>query len=225
MFEFLHHDLVRAALTVISSLLISFYAIPIIIRVAKLKHLYDLPNGRTSHSVKTPTLGGIAIFSSFIIALGLFINTSNFPVFQYFLAALTIVFFVGLKDDMLHISALKKLSGQIIAAFIVVVIANIRISNFQGFLGIYELNYFFSVFLSMLSIVGLINGFNLIDGIDGLASGIGIVTALTFGIWFALAGEMEYFIFSLALVGSLIAFFVSMYFRKNTSSLWAIQVL
>ncbi len=215
MLEFLNSDLVRASLTVISSLLISFYAIPIIIEVAKLKNLYDLPNGRTSHEVKTPTLGGIAIFTSFVISLGLFINTRNFPDFQYFLAALTIVFFVGLKDDMLHISALKKLSGQIIAAFIIVVIADIRISNFHGFIGIAELNYYFSVFISMLSIVGLINGFNLIDGIDGLASGIGIVTSLTFGIWFALAGEMEYFIFALALVGSLVAFFRFNVFSKK----------
>lgn len=215
MFELFNNDISRAVLAFCCSLLISSYAIPIIIHVARLKNLYDMPNGRTSHYVKTPTLGGVAIFSSFIISLGLFINPLNFPNLHYFLAAITIVFFIGLKDDLLHISALKKLVAQLLAAFIITVLADIRISNFQGFLGITELNYYFSVFISIITIVGLINGFNLIDGIDGLASGIGILTSLTFGIWFAMADEWQYFILSLSLAGSLFAFFRYNVFSKK----------
>lgn len=215
MVDLFNHDIIRACLAIIISFAISYYAIPIIILIAKKKHLYDVPNGRTSHFVNTPTLGGIAIFASLVISLGLFVNSETFFHIQYFLAALTILFFVGLKDDLVNISALKKLIAQIFAAIIIVVFADIRISNLHGFLGIAELSYFWSVFLSIITIVGLINAFNLIDGIDGLASGIGIVTSLTFGIWFAMAKEWEYFILSLSLVGSLIAFFRFNVFSKK----------
>lgn len=215
MIELFSNDIFRAFLAIISSFLISYYAIPIIILIAKKKHLYDVPNGRTSHLVNTPTLGGIAIFASLVVSLGLFIDPEKFPHIQYFLAALTILFFIGLKDDLINISAVKKFIAQVLSAFIIVVLADIRISDFHGLFGIHSLNYYFSVTLTIIAIVGLINGFNLIDGIDGLASGIGIVTSLAFGIWFVGADEWEFFILAMGIVGSLIAFFRFNVFSKN----------
>jgi UDP-GlcNAc:undecaprenyl-phosphate/decaprenyl-phosphate GlcNAc-1-phosphate transferase len=215
MLELLDNDIIRAVLVFLSSLAISYISIPSIIHVAKAKHLFDEPNGRTSHLVKTPTLGGISIFASLVISLGLFTDPQAYFGIQFLFAALTIVFFIGLKDDILTLAPSKKLIAQLIAAGIITVMADIRLSNFHGFLGLHEINYYVSILITVVVMVGVINGFNLIDGIDGLASGIGIVTALSFGIWFAIMNVWEPFIMSLGLVGSLIAFFRFNVFSKK----------
>lgn len=215
MMELIDNEIVRAVVVFLTSLVISYLSIPSIINVAHKKHLFDEPNGRTSHAVKTPTLGGIAIFASLLIALGLFVKPELLPGLQYLFASLTLIFFIGLKDDIMNISATKKLVAQLMAAGILAIFADIRLSDFHGFLGIHEVPYFISVLVTIIAVVGVINGFNLVDGIDGLASGIGIVTSLTFGIWFATAGSWQYFMISMALTGSLIAFFRFNVFSKQ----------
>ncbi len=143
---------------------------------------------------------------------------------KYFAVAAIIIFFLGLKDDLTDISAFKKLAGQIIAAGIVIRFGNIYISNMHGFLDIYEIPYFASVFLSMFAFIVITNAFNLIDGVDGLASSLGIVTSLTFAIYFYIANEMLFSIMAISLTGSLIAYLIYNYspakiFMGDTGSL------
>ena len=85
---------------------------------------------------------------------------------------------------------MKKLAGQIIAATILVVFADIRITNLYGFLDIGQLPYIISLLLTVFVFIVIINGFNLIDGIDGLASGAEIVTSLVFALWFWYKGDI-----------------------------------
>ena len=203
-------------LSFFGAMIISIIAIPTIINVARVKRLYDTPNCRASHVDKTPTLGGLSIFAGFFISSLIFINIKLIPDFQYVIAGSIIIFFIGLKDDILSISPLKKLIGQIVAFIIVIEFGNIRFTNLHGFLGIYEIDYLTSVLLTLFVLIVIINSFNLIDGIDGLASGIGIVTSVTFGIWFYLVREYQLTIMAACLVGALIAFFVfNVFGRKN----------
>lgn len=187
--------------------IVTYLSIPSILEVAKLKNLYDVPNGRTSHEKTTPTLGGMAIFSGFIISAMIFLDIPHIPYFQFVIAGAVIVFFLGLKDDIAEMSAVKKLVGEIVAAAIIIDEGNIRIMSLHGFMGIYTLEPAFSAFLSLFVIVAIINAFNLIDGIDGLASGVGILASLAFGLWFYLVGHIELAAMTFILTGALLAFF------------------
>jgi UDP-N-acetylmuramyl pentapeptide phosphotransferase/UDP-N-acetylglucosamine-1-phosphate transferase len=206
----------RIILSFFGALIISIIAIPTIIDVARARRLFDTPNSRTSHVDKIPTLGGLSIFAGFFISSLIFINIKLIPDFQYVIAGSLMIFFIGLKDDILAISPFKKLIGQIVASIIVIELGNIRFTSLHGFLGIYEIDYLTSVLLTLFVLIVIINSFNLIDGIDGLASGIGIVSSVTFGIWFYLVGEYQLTIMAASLVGALIAFFVfNVFGRKN----------
>jgi UDP-GlcNAc:undecaprenyl-phosphate GlcNAc-1-phosphate transferase len=202
-------------LAFIGAFLISYTSIPSIVKVANIKKLFDEPGHRKTHKVSIPTLGGIAIFSGFLISGGLFANFVEHKELQYLYIASIVLFFVGIKDDILVIAPLKKLSGEIFAALIIIVLGNFRFTSLHGFMGIHEMNYFVSIALSLFVYIVIINGFNLIDGIDGLASGVGIISGLTFGVWFFLVKDYDYAILSLALVGSLIAFFWYNVYGKN----------
>jgi UDP-N-acetylmuramyl pentapeptide phosphotransferase/UDP-N-acetylglucosamine-1-phosphate transferase len=118
------------------------------------------------------------------------------------------MFFLGLKDDILVISPIKKFIGQVIAAFLIVYKGGIQITSMHGFLGVHELPEMFSLMLTYFTVLVIINSFNLIDGIDGLAGSLGIMAASLFGLYFLKAGIVEYAVFAFALVGSLIAFLI-----------------
>ena len=95
--------------------LITFFSIPVIIEVAKDKKLFDEPDERKVHHTVIPTLGGLGIFAGFIIATLIGVPPFN-AVLQYFIAAIMVIFFLGIKDDILILSASKKFIGQLVAA-------------------------------------------------------------------------------------------------------------
>jgi UDP-GlcNAc:undecaprenyl-phosphate GlcNAc-1-phosphate transferase len=180
---------------------ISLYAVPIVIRVAHSLKLMDNPNERSAAKNPIPTLGGIAIFISFVFAATIGLSGDELPELIYILSAVILMFFVGLKDDILTLSAWKKLTAQIIASSIIVFLAKIRFTNLHGFLGIGDIGMISSVILTFFVIIVIINAFNLMDGIDGLAAGLSMLAALVFGGWFFISGHHDYAILSIALVG------------------------
>jgi UDP-N-acetylmuramyl pentapeptide phosphotransferase/UDP-N-acetylglucosamine-1-phosphate transferase len=91
------------------------------------------------------------------------------PEFQYFFAAATVIFFLGLKDDILILSATKKFFVQLLVAAIIVHMGGLRIDSMHGLFGYFDLPEGLSLALSYISIIVVINAFNLIDGVDGLA--------------------------------------------------------
>ena len=191
----------------ISAFLIVYISVPSIVNVARIKGLFDEPGLRKCHIQKVPNLGGVSIFAAIVISMGLFLNAAENRELIYLLAAITVMFFVGIKDDILIIAPSKKLLGQIVSVLILIVLGDIRFTSLHGFLGIYTIDYVSSVLLSCFVMVVIINGFNLIDGIDGLAAGIGIIVSITFGSWFFLTGSVNYAIMCSIVAGALIAFF------------------
>lgn len=194
---------------------LTWLIIPSVVSISRLKNLCDKPNGRTSHISATPTFGGVAIFIALVLSTVIFAGAYFKFELKYIISGLIIVFFVGIKDDILIIAPLKKLAGQIFAIIMIAVFADIRITNLYGLFGFYQLPYIVSILLTVFVFIVIINGFNLIDGIDGLASGIGILTATVFGIWFWLSGHMACTILSFSLVGTLAAFFYFNVFSKR----------
>lgn len=185
---------------------LTFIAIPSIIHVAIKKGLVDVPSERRSHSVITPSLGGVGIFAGTIFSIILWTPFSVFGELQYILCAFIIIFLIGVKDDIDPISAKKKLIGQVCAAVIIVFKAKVMLTSLYGIFGIYELPYIVSSVLSVFTIVVIINAFNLIDGINGLSASIASLIAVLLGYWFFKIDEVEIAVVAFALTGSLIAF-------------------
>src|SRR5690606_8903478 len=147
---------------------------------------------RKVHKIVIPTLGGLGIFAGVLIATLLGSPTAVIGTLQYFVAALLVMFFLGIKDDILILSASKKFIGQLMAAAILIQFGGIQITNMDGFLGIHEIPYFLSIILTLFTIVVITNSFNLIDGVDGLAGSLGLLTSSLFGFYFAFTGEILY---------------------------------
>ncbi len=188
--------------------LITFFSIPVIIDVAKSKKLFDEPDERKVHKEVVPTLGGLGIFAGFIVASLLGVPSSVPPVFQYFVAASMVIFFLGIKDDIIILSASKKFVGQLVAAGIIIKFGGIRISEMHGFLGLHTIPYTASILLTVFTIIVITNSFNLIDGVDGLAGSLGLLTSSIFGIYFIATSQLMYAVMAFSLVGSLVAFLI-----------------
>lgn len=210
------NDILYVFSGLLTSGIVTYFSIPSIIRVARIKSLYDFPNERKSHNRRIPTLGGLAIFAGFVLALTIWGNSIEMKEMQYIIAAVTVMFFIGIKDDILVTAPLTKIVGQITACLIPIFFGDVRLTNFHGFFGFEEVSYFVSISASLLVMLAIVNGFNLIDGIDGLASGVGITTAFTFAFWFFSIGEMQYSVLAVSIAGALMAFFrFNVFGRKN----------
>jgi len=197
-------------LNIFLSLTISFsivyFVIPKIIKVSRIKKLFDVPNHRSAAKQVVPTLGGIAILAGFAISTIVSSNNYNIDELKYLYVGIITMFMIGLKDDIIGLSPRTKLIIEIIMAFYIVILGNYRISNLHGILGINEINYAWGLIISIIAIVGIINAVNLVDGIDGLAGGIGLLASLVYGFWFLNVGDNVYALCSFSLSGSLIAF-------------------
>lgn len=207
------------------SFILTLLVIPVIIVIAKAKKLYDLPDDtRKLHKEPIPSLGGLGMFIGFIFGLLLTLNFAIVPEFQFYIAAFLLIFFLGLKDDIMVLSPTKKFICQLLTAAILVFKANLVLDNMHGFLGLNHLPVFFSYILSIFSIVVIINAFNLIDGVDGLAGGLGLVSSLVFGMFFWVNDNIAYAVLGFSFAGCLIAFlFYNFYpariFMGDTGSL------
>ena len=195
-------------LSVAISFTITFLAIPVIINVAEMKKLFDVPDARKIHQTAITPLGGIGIFAGFVFGCLLTVNFRASSEFQYFIAATLVIFFLGLKDDILVISPIKKFIGQVLAAFLIIYYGRIQIRDMNGFLGIHQLPEMFSLLITYFAVIVIINSFNLIDGVDGLAGSLGLMSSALFGIYFFSVNMPAYYILAFSLCGSLMAFLI-----------------
>ena len=212
---FIFTDDMRIVLSFSLALFISLVLIPSIIDIARAKSYVDAPNNRTSHHNTTPTLGGIAIFIGSIISFLMFSNVGDIPSFQYIIASVLIIFFIGFKDDIIGISPYKKFLGQVMAALIVIEFGGIILTNLHGLFYIYPITYNFGLVLSIVTIIGVTNCFNLMDGIDGLSASLAILACTAFGAWFYLAGQFDWAILSAGVTGATLAFWYFNLFSKR----------
>lgn len=195
----------------------NLYIIPVVIKIAKAKKLYDVPDARKKHVSVTPTLGGLGIYATIATVSLIFVNTcgmnggdiaSSLTSLPPIIAGFTVIFFIGMKDDLLDISAGKKLAAEFMALLILIVIGDVRLNSVQGMFGIEHISYLVSVCLSLFAGIVIINAFNLIDGIDGLAASIAMLVSLVFGSHFIIVGDYEYAVLAFTILGSIIPFYL-----------------
>lgn len=188
------------------SFVITNSMVPRIIMTVHYKKLMDQPNERSSHRKRTPTLAGIAFFASLMIVF-FFMKNYDFTGISFNLvAALTVLFFLGLKDDLMVLSSSTKVLLQTLAIIFILLRPELLIHGFGGFLGIFEIPIWLSFGLSYFIVLYIINAYNLIDGIDGLAALLGILITGIYAILFFYTGLYFYTLLAITIVGFLLAF-------------------
>ena len=206
------------------SFIITFVCIPLIIYISNSINLLDKPDSRKIHMVGKPSLGGIPITCAMLITLIITLPFNEISQLKFLLAGICLTFILGIRDDVSSLHAFQKLIVQLLASFLIVHFADIRITSLQGFLGLESLNTFFSKSVSMLIIISLTNAYNLIDGIDGLAGSIALIILSFFGVSFFLMEDFTYSLLSIILASGIVAFlyfnwFPSKIFMGDTGSM------
>lgn len=183
---------------------------PVIIRIANKKNLTDLPSARKIHEKPVPSLGGIGIFFGFIASAMILLFDSGINFYQeisgVFVASL-MIFLLGVKDDVSGVRPSRKILIQFLAVSILIFKHDLLIKSFYGLFGLNEISMASSILLTYLTVVLIVNAYNLIDGVDGLAILLGALSSLLFGILFYVAKEHAYTILAFASLGSFTAFY------------------
>lgn len=201
-----------APLILVGSFALVLFIIPRIIWIVIQRDLIDYPNSRSSHKTATPSLAGISFFITLILSMFFIKIWDDDLVSLNLIAAITVMFYIGLKDDLVYTSPRGKIGGELIATAFVLFCSCMQVTSLNGFLGIYGLPPLLSFVLLFLLVLTIINAYNLIDGIDGLAATIGLVIFSVYALIFFGAGLYYYFLLCLSLVGILIG-----YLRYNLS--------
>jgi UDP-GlcNAc:undecaprenyl-phosphate/decaprenyl-phosphate GlcNAc-1-phosphate transferase len=192
----------------ITSFVISFLIVPVIIKYSLRKNLVDIPGRRKIHKKVTPSMGGIAIFFGFSISTLIWINFDNWFQIKFILVALFVIFFIGVRDDLVPLKPSLKLMGQIMSASLLIFLFDLRLRSFYGLFGIFDLPEVVSYIITVFTIIIITNSFNLIDGLDGLAGTVAIIALLAFGLWFYLIGDNIFAILNFAMLGAIFAFLI-----------------
>ena len=189
-----------------TAFLMTFLMFPVFIKFFKRRNFLDDPGGRKIHTARTPAMGGLPIFIGFCIAILIWAPFEVLRETNYVLSALSIMFIIGFRDDLINLRAFQKLFGQIAAALIIVTVCDIRLMSLYGLFGIGEIPIALSYILSIFTIIVITNAYNLIDGIDGLAGSVGVIASIFFGTWFFLNDQNSFALISFAFAGGLLAF-------------------
>lgn len=190
---------------------------PQVIKVARLKEIVDNPNARKLQKEPVPILGGVAVFFGIFMSLMFSNIVTECSELFILLTAMLLMLYIGAIDDVLDISPLARLAAQIGAALVLVYLGNgFVMDNLLGLFGIGRLPEWAAVSLSVFSIVGIINATNLIDGVDGLSSGFGMMACLIFSVVFFCLGDVPMVVLSAATLGALLLFFLHNVFGKSS---------
>jgi UDP-N-acetylmuramyl pentapeptide phosphotransferase/UDP-N-acetylglucosamine-1-phosphate transferase len=203
------------------SMILAMIVIPRILVIASKHSLYDIPDNRKTHTGAIPRIGGVSftpcILISMLFVLSLFYMFDDvtemrdyyYPkIYEFclFFCGLLFLYLGGIKDDLIGMRFRAKFAIQIIAS-ILIVFSGLYINNFYGFLTIYEVPIWIGIPLTIVVLVFIINAINMIDGMDGLASGISIFALCVYGTLFLLHGLWYYSILAFSTVGVLTTFF------------------
>jgi len=169
---------------------------PAVIRFAARRKWFDVPDNRKVHSESVPRLGGVAIMGSFLIAILLSAGPDTLLHTRYFLAGLLILFFLGLWDDLQPVSPYIKLLGELLPVLLLTYSVRLPLSYFSQSLLLFEWP------ATIFAVLWIINAFNLVDGINGLAASVGLVSL----VGMAYIGQTDVSFVSLAFAGSLLGF-------------------
>ena len=185
---------------VVLAFAVALFAVPIVRRLALWWGVLDVPSARKVHDVATPLLGGAAVYSAFAVTV---LTSFDFSLpLKGVAVGATLVVAIGILDDLVDLRASLKLLGHVGAALVAIafgVVLNVTPSGVPGFAWL-------NVGLTILWFVTVTNAMQFLDGMDGLAAGLGVIAGIFFSIA-ALQTEQRYLMYlSAALVGACLGF-------------------
>ena len=210
-------SIIQLVITFVVSFAFTALLMPWLIELCRQKGLYDQPNERKVHHNKIPRLGGllfapamsIGIVAGFLY-LGVSVESSQLPVFRLstmiLMAGLFLIYLIGVLDDLLGLSARVKFAVQV-AASAFMPLCGLYINNLYGLFGLWEIPFWAGSALTVFACLLIVNSVNLIDGIDGLSSGLSMLALTAFAVLFWELGVESYTLVSLGLIGAVAAFF------------------
>lgn len=216
-------DLIKVLLSGIAGIIVASTAMPFLLKYCRFKGLYDMPDSRKVHKYAIPRLGGVVFMPAMLVGLLVYfcIETKGFQgTFTLRTSSVLIsigaflIYVIGIVDDIIGMRAIHKFIIQLVASALLP-LCWLQINNFYGLFGLYELPLWFSYPFTVFVILLIVNSINLIDGIDGLASGLCICIL---AVYVYLYIQMEYTIMyaagAAALLGALLIFFFYNVFGK-----------
>lgn len=205
-------------LTLIVGFFLSMTLLPKISLVAFRRRLFDKVDGRKIHTASIPRLGGVAFFPCITVTVLLAIIFDNLCrgcnmldlnlTIRLFamICSLFMLYLMGITDDLIGLRYRFKFIIQILCGFLLV-LSGIYFDNLYGLFGVYDIPYYIGMPFTVLIAVYILNAVNLIDGIDGLASGLGIIAFFAFGCMFARLQWWMYAFLAFASFSVLLPFF------------------
>lgn len=201
------------------SLLLGVFIVPKILLISYKKRLFDLPDTRKVHTVPVPRLGGVSFFPVILITLSFVLgilyhigypmkNLSVEPiqyVFFFFIVGCTILYLVGIADDLIGVGYRYKFFIQIAVALLLI-LSGKWFNTLDGLFCIYDLPSFIGIPLTLFAVVYITNAINLIDGIDGLASGLSCISLFVLGVMCMVQGEGFFALLAFSTFGVIVPF-------------------
>ncbi len=234
-FPTVYMDLIYVIAVFLLAFLLESTILPKILLISRKKHLYDIPDARKVHKVATPRLAGVSfipiVLLSFLFVLFFYINIErvddhfagkfqlSISEFIMLICGMILLLLIGVKDDLVGVKFTTKFRIQILAA-LCFTLGRIYFQDIYGIFGSQYMPSYISIPFTIFVILLVTNAINLIDGIDGLASGLSIVAAVTMGISFFLRGMTPQCMLAFACVGVLIPFFYYNVFKRQERKLF-----
>ncbi|MFL5809351.1 MAG: glycosyltransferase family 4 protein [Flavisolibacter sp.] len=203
-------------LAFVTAFVVAMIVMPPLIKLIHRFKLFDVPDLRKEHITPIPTMGGIASCAGMAVACAFWYQFSRDNFIISFFFSIAVLFAIGIMDDLKNLSARYKLGIQLGVALLIA-FSGVRITSFNGLFGIDELPVSAQYTFTILAIAGITNAFNLIDGIDGLAGGLGFMSLVMLGLFLTLSGDTNNAIIAFALGGGLLGF---LYYNFNPARIF-----
>mgnify|MGYP002783507841 FL=1 len=188
------------------SFLVSFLFFPVFIKLLRQWKVFDESGGHKIHLAFTPSMGGLSIFLGAIVTLLICLSLQQWIALKFFFVSIALMFFIGLRDDILALSARQKLYSQLLPIAILIILGQTMVRSTYGLVWDQSLPMWAAVVLTAFIFVILTNAYNLIDGLDGLAGTVGVLILSFFGGWFFAVGDVVLSYIAFAFVGGLLSF-------------------
>lgn len=219
--------IINVSLVFVLCVFLAGIVIPQILLIAFRRKLFDVPDERKIHQGAVPRLGGIAfkpvIFFSVFLLLGIDMMVGHTEVLSeigkdaqplfFGFCSIIVLYLVGIADDLIGVKYRAKFFVQVLCG-VMLIAGGVYLDDLNGILGIHELPVWIGYLLTVLATVFIINAINLIDGIDGLASGLCSIACLFYGVIFFLFEKYIYSMLAFATLGVLMPFFYYNVFGK-----------
>lgn len=213
-----YYHLIVLIVTFLVSFVLTRLAMPWLLELCRRRGLYDMPNERKVHRNKIPRLGGLLFAPCMSVGmivgyffLAYFEKSGEVPVFRLstviLMVGLFLIFLIGVFDDLFGLKASFKFLVQFTAT-VFMPLCGLYINNFYGFCGVYEIPLWVSYPLTVFVCLLIVNSINLIDGIDGLSSGLSLIALGVFAGLFWCLGVTSYTLLAVGLMGTVFAFFL-----------------